>query len=97
MHTTCYVRLAPMTRQLPPACTVSPHVHCPCLSLAAHRSHAWPAHQNTQAARLYAGALEFGGFALAIEQLCREQGVDLGVTSSVLVEQAALLSEEQLR
>jgi hypothetical protein len=50
-----------------------------------------------QAARLYAGILEFGYFARTLEQLCLRDGVALGEDSDAMIEYAGKLPDEQLQ
>ena len=52
---------------------------------------------RVQAARLYAGQLEYGYFVRGMEAKCRQQGMQLGSDSAQLVAFAAELPKEELR
>lgn len=52
---------------------------------------------RTQAARLYAGNIEYGYFVREIEARCRQAGVAAGQDADALITFAATLSEEDLR
>ncbi len=52
---------------------------------------------RVQAARLYAGMLEFGYFARALESECAASGVAAGTDSTTLISHADKLSEAELR
>ncbi|GAB4814726.1 hypothetical protein N2152v2_001772 [Parachlorella kessleri] len=52
---------------------------------------------RVQAARLYAGQLEYGYFVRGMEAMCRQREVQLGSDSAQLVAFAAELSKEELR
>lgn len=52
---------------------------------------------RTQAARLYAGNIEYGYFVREMEARCQEAGVAAGQNADQLIAFAASLSEEDLR
>lgn len=52
---------------------------------------------RTQAARLYAGNIEYGYFVREMECRCQEAGVAAGQDADQLIAFAASLSEEDLR
>ncbi len=52
---------------------------------------------RVQAARLYAGQLEYGYFVRGMEAMCRQREVQLGSDSAQLVAFAAELPKEELR
>jgi hypothetical protein len=52
---------------------------------------------RVEAARLYAGLLEFGYFAAALEAQCAAAGIPAGTDSSALIAFADKLPEQQLR
>lgn len=52
---------------------------------------------RTQAARLYAGNIEYGYFVREMEARCQQAGVAAGQDADQLIAFAATLSEEDLR
>ena len=52
---------------------------------------------RTQAARLYAGNIEYGYFVREMEARCQQAGVQAGQDADQLITFAASLPEEQLR
>lgn len=52
---------------------------------------------RVQAARLYAGLLEFGYFAAALEAECLKTGIQIGGDSSEMIEYADKLPEDKLK
>lgn len=52
---------------------------------------------RTQAAKLYAGNIEYGYFVRGMEAQCQAAGMSQYTDASQLIDMAATLSEEQLR